>query len=112
MKNNIAIRKTINIYQILEKKDFELNSLNYLEALKLDHRGYCEYYISLIKYNHPILFSFIPFDDHNSMAIKMILFFFSFCLDFTINALFFTDETMNKIYKDKGILIYYIKFLK
>ena len=36
------------------------------------------------------------------MAIKMILFFFSFCLDFTINSLFFTDETMHKIYKDKG----------
>ena len=102
MKNNIAIRKTINIYQILEKKDFELNSLNYFEALKFDHRSYCNYYISLIKYNHPILFSFVPFDDYNSMTIKIILFFFSFCLDFTINALFFTDETMHKIYIDKG----------
>ena len=36
------------------------------------------------------------------MTIKIILFFFSFCLDFTINALFFTDETMHKIYIDKG----------
>ena len=102
IKNNIAIRKTINIYQILEKKDFELNSLNYFEALKFDHRSYCNYYISLIKYNHPILFSFVPFDDYNSMTIKIILFFFSFCLDFTINALFFTDETMHKLYIDKG----------
>ena len=32
----------------------------------------------------------------------MFLFFFSFCLDFSINALFFTDDTMNKIYEDKG----------
>ena len=32
----------------------------------------------------------------------MFLFFFSFCLDLSINALFFTDDTMHKIYQDKG----------
>ena len=58
--------------------------------------------ISLIKYNHPILFSFIPFNDYNSQIIKFFLFFFSFCSDLAINALFFTDDTMHKIYKDKG----------
>ena len=55
----------IEYNKIFVKKDFELNSLNYLEAIKLDHRNYCEYYISLIKYNHPILFSFAPYDDYN-----------------------------------------------
>ena len=92
----------ININYAFQKKDFELNSLNYIEAIKLEHRNYCEYYISLIKCNHPIIFSFIPFDDYNSYIIKFFLFFFSFCTDFTINALFFTDDTMHKIYKDKG----------
>ena len=98
----IIFDNDIDYNKIFVKKDFELNSLNYLEAIKLDHRNYCEYYISLIKYNHPILFSFAPYDDYNSKIIKVFLFFFSFCLDFTINALFFTDETMHKIYKDKG----------
>ena len=32
----------------------------------------------------------------------MFLFFFSLSLDFTVNALFFTDETIHKIYQDKG----------
>ena len=32
----------------------------------------------------------------------MFLFFFSFSLDFTINTLFFNDDTMHKIYEDKG----------
>ena len=41
--------------------------------------------------------------DHNSMIIKICLFFFSFGLYFTINALFFTDETMYKIYEDHGM---------
>ena len=100
-KNKIYKNKiTTNI--ILGKKEFELNSLYYEEALKLDHRSYFEYYISLFKYNHPILFSFAPFDDYNSKIIKIFLFFFSLYLDFTINALFFTDDTMHKIYEDKG----------
>ena len=32
----------------------------------------------------------------------MFLFFISLCLDFVVNALFFIDDTMHKIYEDKG----------
>ena len=87
---------------ILKKKDFELNSLDYEEAIKLDHRNYFQYYGSSLKYNHPLLFSFGTYNDYNSKIIKIFLFFFSFCLDITINALFFTDDAMHKIYQDKG----------
>ena len=90
------------LYNIFKLKDFEMNSLSYEKALKFDHRNYCQYYISLLKYNHSILFSFGCYNDYNSKIIKIFLFFFSFCLDFTINALFFTDDTMHKIYEDKG----------
>ena len=55
-----------------------------------------------MKNNHPLFFSFIPIKDYNSLIIKMLLFFFSFGLDFTINTLFFNDNTMHKIYEDKG----------
>ena len=34
--------------------------------------------------------------------IKVFLFFFSFSSDLTINALFYNDDTMHKIYQDKG----------
>ena len=56
--------------KLLLKKDFELNLLDYKEALKLDHRNYCEYYISLLKYNHPISFSFGTYNDYNSKTIN------------------------------------------
>ena len=98
----LKIKRNIYIDDILLKKDFELNSLNYEEALQLDNRNFFYYYISLSKYNHPILFSFGSYNDYNSKIIKMFLFFFSFCLDLSINALFFTDDTMHKIYQDKG----------
>ena len=86
----------------LEKKDFELNSINYKEAFKSDHRTLCEFYISLLKNNHPLSFSFGDYNDYNSKIIKIFLFFFSFSSDLTINALFFNDDTMHKIYQDKG----------
>ena len=102
IKDTIINKNNIYIDKILIIQDFELNSLEYEEALKLDHRNYLQYYGSLLKYNHPILFSFGSYDDYNSKIIKIFLFFFSFCLDFGINALFFNDDTMHKIYEDKG----------
>ena len=36
------------------------------------------------------------------MTIKIALFLLSFSLYFTINGFFFSDETMHKIYEDKG----------
>ena len=102
MNDNQTKINGVDIKDIMEQKDFEFNSLDYEEAFKLDHRNYFEYYISLIKNNHPLMFSFAPYNDYNSKMIKIFLFFFSFSLDFTINALFFTDDTMHKIYVDKG----------
>ena len=101
-KYNIRGKKNKYEHNILAQKDFELNSLDYNEALKFDYRNYCQYYFSLLKYNHPILFSFGTYDDYNSKVIKIFLFFFSLCLDLTVNALFFNDDTMHKIYEDKG----------
>ena len=101
--NNIIFGKNkTNINDIIGKKGFELNSLEYEEAFQLDHRNFWQYYISLIKYNHPISFSFGSYNDYNSKIIKIFLFFFSFCLEFVINTLFFTDDTLHKIYEDKG----------
>ena len=52
--------------------------------------------------NHLFIFTFITNKDYNSRIIKILLFFFFFSVFFTINALFFNDNTMHKIYEDKG----------
>ena len=49
---------------------------------------------------HILLFSFI--NDYNSRIIKILLFLFSFNVYIVVNALFFNDSTMHKIYLDKG----------
>ena len=81
--------------------DNEINSLAYKQAINIDHRTFLQYYISLIKTKHILIFSFYT-NDYNSKLIKIILFFFSFTLLYTVNSLFFQDSTMHKIYEDCG----------
>ena len=82
--------------------DYELNNLDYKDALELDKRTYYQYYWSLLKRKQLILFSFLPNNDYNLRIIKITLFFLSFSLYFTINGFFFTDDTMHKLYEDNG----------
>ena len=88
--------------KIMSYNDEELNQLAYQSALKFDKRTFCVYYISLLKLKHNIIFSFIYTKDYNSRIIKIDLFFLSFIIYFGVNALFFNDTTMHKIYEDQG----------
>ena len=101
-KDVISQNKIKNGQKILKYEDFELNLLEYKDALKSDKRTYYQFYISLLKSRHLLIFSFWPFKDYNSRIIKIFLFFFFFSIHLTINALFFNDSTMHKIYEDKG----------
>ena len=87
--------------------DQELNTLDYDKALILDKRTYFQYYCSLLKKKHLILFTFLPINDYNILYIKIILFLLSFSLYFTINGFFFTDDTMHQIYKNSGKINYF-----
>ena len=82
--------------------DFELSELNYEDALKKDKRTFIQLYISLIKRKHLFIFSFILQNDFNSLILKIFLFFFTFTIYLIINALFYSDSTMHKIYVDQG----------
>ena len=86
---------------LLEYNDSELNDLSYKAALRYDNRSYIEYYFSLLKINHMILKIFNK-NDYNSRIIKIYLCFLNFVISYSVNALFFNDETMHKIYLDGG----------
>ena len=86
----------------LRNNIFELNSLDYKCAILYDKRTCCNYYISLLKIKHPILFSLIPISDYNSHIIKLCITSLSFSIYYAINFSFFDDKTIHKIYTDKG----------
>ena len=91
-KTNITLKYTI----------YELNNSTYKEAIIKDKRTYVQYYLSLIQTKHLLFFSFCSSNDYNSKIIKILLFFILFVVYLIINALFFNDSTMHKLYDDKG----------
>ena len=87
---------------LMKPNEYEINTMAYTEAIISDKRNYIQFYFSLLKTQHLFLFSFFPSNDYNSRIIKIYLFFFSFTIYYTVNALFFSDATMHKIYEDGG----------
>ena len=100
--NNEKIKSKEKLENIEIAYYFELNELEYEDALKKDNRTFLQLYISLIKTNHLFLFTFFYFKDYNSQAIKIFIFFFTFSMNLVVSAMFYSDETMHKIYIDKG----------
>ena len=95
---NDRIKKKIEkVKSTMEYNYDELNKFSYKYALKYDKRTYCQYYISLLKTKHILLFSFSNIKDYNSKIIKIDLFFVSFVFYLFDNALFFDDIAIDKI---------------
>ena len=112
-KDNDKSDKTLNIEYLMKEKskaklnydkynDTEINLLNYSEAKKYDKRSYFQYYLSLLKTKHILIFTFIQNKDYNSRMIKIYLFFYTFAMNYVLSAMFYSDDTMHKIYVDEG----------
>ena len=76
-KKNKKDKKDI-IKKNIDYNDYELNNLKYKEALKLDKRNYINFYLSLLRTKHALIFTFYTKTDYNSRYIKICLFFFLF----------------------------------
>ena len=102
-KKNKNDEKKINIdTRVMQYNEYELNTLTYEDAVKEDKRTFIQYYFSLLKTKHLLMFSFYPINDYNSKFIKIDLFLFYFSISYTVNALFFNDQAMHQIYEDGG----------
>ena len=70
--------------------------------MKKDKRTYIQYYLSLLRTKHILIFTFFQYRDYNSQIIKIYIFFLTFTINFTVSAMFYSDSTMHKIYIDEG----------
>ena len=92
-----------NENEMKEKLDyFELNELDFYEAIKLDKRTLVQIYFDIIKRLHLIIFTFFNNDDYNLIYIKLARFIFLLITDMVMNVFFFSDESMHKLYIDYG----------
>ena len=94
--NNLIINKKINY------DDFELNQLEFNEAIIYDKRPFIQIYFSIIKREHKIIFTFFICNDYNLLSIKISRFIFLIATDMALNVFFFTDESMHKLFLNYG----------
>ena len=80
--------------------NFELNNLGFEDACKFDKRTCLRTYWSVLLREHIILLTFISRNDYNLFYIKIERLFILFCIDATMNGLFFVHESMHKKYTE------------
>ena len=88
-----------NIY--FYENDYEINFLPYELALKDDNKTYCDYYCSLIRSKHLLVLTFYTYNDYNSKIIKISIFLLIFAIHYFVNAWFFNDSMIHKIYHNQ-----------
>ena len=98
--NKLIDEKDENLYVF--ENDYELNMLNFDDALQCDNRQFCDIYTSFIKNKQLICFSLLDFNSYNSPIIKKVIFFLSFIYHYGINAFFFTDDILDNIFVEEG----------
>ena len=102
-KINLKLNKTNKIKnKIITYNDIEMNSFDYEDAKEKDNRTYCQYYVSLLKTKHILIFSFFLLSDYNPQITKIYIFFFIFAINYLVSAMFYTDEVIHKIDEDEG----------
>ena len=117
-KYDKTIGKNQSLSDIINNKqnkynDYEKNTFAYQEAILNDKRTCCQYYLSLLKTKHPILFAFGPIKDYNSRIIKICILFLFFSLCYSINFACFNEEMIHKIYEENGKydIMYFIPYI-
>ena len=94
MQNSEVKNKSLNT--------FELNSLEYNEAIIYDKRSFIKTYFDFLRREHFLIFIFFVCDDYNLIYIKYTKFIFLVVTDMAMNVFFFSDDSMHKIFLNYG----------
>ena len=81
---------------------YELNYMELDKAITLDKRSFCQTYLSIIKREHIIFFTFFSWNDYNLVYIKFARFFFLISTNIAMNVFFFFDNSLNKLFLEQG----------
>ena len=104
-KNSVIQFGAINTKKPKTQKkldSFQLNNLEYDEAIIYDKRTFIRTYCDLLCREHKIIFTFFICNDYNILYIKYARFIFLFSTDMAMNVFFFSDESMHKIFLNYG----------
>ena len=109
LENPKQKEKTDKVEEVNPEKDeekkfdaFELNQMEYCEAIFYDKRTFLKTYLDILYREHKIIFTFFICNDYNLAYIKYARFIFLFATDMALNVFFFSDESMHKIFLNYG----------
>lgn len=103
--NSISSITTFQLNTLTSMKTYsneELDDLPFQEAIIHDKRTFCKLYYNFILYKQLLLFTFVLKTDFNLRLLKISLFIFGNSMFISLNALFFSDESMSRNYRQKG----------
>ena len=102
-EKDLKLKSNENIQINKEKySDEELNDMEFSQAFLYDDRNFWQMYWSLVKYDQLIIFTFFTKHDFNLRLLKIELFILSFSLYLTISALFYSDDSIDYLYRNNG----------
>ena len=107
-KNYTLNINSIDLLKVTEIKlsELEINNLDYEEALKFDKRSFINIYWSIVKREVIILLITFLWNDYNLLNLKLARLVFILCTYMAMNVIFFSDDSIHKIYLNNGKYIF------
>ena len=93
--SNVNDNIDININEYLET---QLDNMDYEEALRKEHRKFCECFSEKLKNEQIIINTFFLYEPIKPRAIKVVIFILDINLYFFVNGLFYDEDYISKVY--------------
>ena len=91
------------------------DDMDYDDAIKLDKRAFCQFFVDKLKVNQMLLNTFYTKDPLRPRPLKIILFILVIELYFFINGLFFNEDYISQMFtvsNDEGIMPFIERFME
>ena len=100
--NSLKLNQERPQKKIKKLDSYELNNLEFEEAIIFDKRTFIQIYLDILCREHKLIFTFIICNDYNLLYTKIARFIFLFATDMAMNVFFFSDDSMHKIFLNYG----------
>ena len=101
---NFNLKNINNLKNYCENIDFneylktDVDDMDYDDAIKNDHRSFCNYFCDELKERQIIMDTFFTKDILRPISIKVILLLLKIDLYFVVNGLFYNEEYISKLF--------------
>ena len=88
-----------------------LNNYNYEESIKYDQRSVCDIFYIFLLYKQAIIYTIFYKSPLEIFSFRIIYLLFTISLDFALNALFYSLNSISKKYRfDKNLILFTFKY--